>query len=164
MNGSAYALPLPAVTGGFIDTTLQQIPEVNSLLAQSINRVAGDQGLVLINLELASVVNLPVPDGFTTVTPLSDGAAVCCLATRKLAARALKQGGSAVVIYDLITGDIAVPQNPDGVTSVGPPASQGAAPATMPDRLILANARANTIAAVAYNGHRQVGIVVIRVH
>ncbi len=163
VNASAFVMPLPATVSGFVDSTVQQVPEMNSLLAQSINRLPGDQGLLWIDLDLASATDLPVPDGFTTVAALNDGASVCCLATRKLVGRALKQGGSAVVIYDLITGDIAVPQNPAGITSVGPPPSQNAAAAAASAQLVLANPRANTVAAVAYSGSKQAGIMVIRV-
>ncbi|MCU1235332.1 MAG: hypothetical protein JWP63_3299, partial [Candidatus Solibacter sp.] len=102
-----------------------------------------------------TAANLPLPDGFATVASLADGTTVCCFATHKLIARAVKQGGSAAVIYDLVTGDVNVVTNPENVTSIGPPAGQS--------RVVLANAMANTISAVAYNGNRQVGIMVIRI-
>lgn len=127
VNGSAFAMPVPSTVSGFTDATLQQIPEANSLLVQTISRLAGDEGFVLFNLDRQTVASLPLPDGFASVANLDDGATVCCLATHKLAARALKQGGSNGVIYDLVTGDVVVVANPDGVTSVGPPLSTSAA-------------------------------------
>jgi hypothetical protein len=158
-------MPLPNTVNAFGTATLQQIPEMNALLAQSVDKIAGDQGFVLFNLDAQTVSNLPLPDGFVTVTNLDDGATVCCLATRKLVARALKAGGSSVVIYDLVTGDVVVAPNPDNVTGIGPPAATGngggAAAAANPARLVLANSQANTVSAVAYNGNRQVGIIVI---
>src|SRR5205823_11111148 len=102
-----------------------------------------------------------------TVADLADGTTVCCFATRKLIARAVKQGGSNAVVYDLATGDVTVVPNPEGVTSVGPPATApgggNAGAAVTAARVVLANAMANTISAVAYTKNRQVGIMVIRV-
>src|SRR5215472_3377212 len=48
----------------------------------------GDQGFVLFNPDAQTVANLPVPDGFTTVANLDAGTVVCCLAMRKVVARA----------------------------------------------------------------------------
>jgi hypothetical protein len=108
-------------------------------------------------------VNLPLPDGFAAMNALGDGAVVCCLATRKIVGRATRQGASNVVIYDLVTGDFTVVANPEGVTSTGPPPGGGQAAPAAGTRLILANSRANTISAVAYNANRQTGIIVVRV-
>jgi len=163
VNASASLLSMPAGLNGFTDTTLQQIPQINALLVQTIDKVAGDEGLILFNLDLQTVQNLAVPDGFTTVAALEDNGAVCCLATRKLLARAQKQGGSALVIYDLLTNELAVSPNPDGVTSFGPPPGGGANAAANAARLISSNARANTAYAIAYTGNRQVGIIVVRI-
>jgi hypothetical protein len=158
VNGSAFVLPLPSTVNGFVDATVLQIPELNSVLAQTIYKVAGDQGLILFNLDLQTATNLPVPDGFTTVAGVDDGASICCLVTRKIVGKALKQGGSSLVIYDLVTGDLTVVPNPEGITSIGP--ANGAAAAA---GLAFSNSRANTVSAVAYNGNRQAGIIVVRV-
>jgi uncharacterized protein (TIGR03437 family) len=163
VNASTVLLAMPAGLNGFTDTTLQQIPQLNALLAQTVDKVAGDEGLILFNLDLQTVQNLPVPDGFTTVTALEDNGAVCCLATRRLLARAQKAGGAALVIYDLLTNELAVAPNPDGVTSFGPPPGGGVNAAANAARVISSNARANTAYAVAYNGTRQVGIIVVRI-
>jgi uncharacterized protein (TIGR03437 family) len=162
VNASAAAMPLPNAVTAFTNGALQQLPETNSLLVQTIDRVAGDQGFVLFNLDAQTAANLPLPDGFVSVASLADGATVCCFATHKLIARAVKPGGSAAVIYDLVTGDVNVVTNPDNVTSIGPAAAPAGAAVTAA-RVVLANAMANTISAVAYNGNRQVGIMVIRI-
>jgi len=166
VNASAVLLAMPAGLNGFTDSTLQQIPQLNALLAQTIDKTAGDEGLILFNLDLQTVQSLAVPDGFTTVAALEDNGAVCCLATRKLLARATKQGGASLVVYDLQTNELAVASNPDGVTSFGPPPGGGAnagANAANAARVISSNARANTAYAVAYTGNRQVGIMVVRI-
>jgi len=161
VNANVFTLPAPSTVNGFTNATLQQIQDINALLVQAIDKTAGDQGMVLFNLDTAKAMNLPVPEGFVNVNNLDDGATVCCLATRKLVGRALKQGGSNIVFYSLVNGDVTVVPNPDGVTSAGPPpaAGQGAAA----PRLILANSRANTVSAVAYTNNRQVGIMVVRI-
>jgi uncharacterized protein (TIGR03437 family) len=165
VNGNVFTLPVPSTVNAFVTATVQQIPEINSLLVQAIDKTAGDQGFVLFDLDAQTVTNLPLPDGFVTVNNLTDGASVCCLATRKLVARALKAGGSSVVMYDLVTGDVLVVPNPDNVTGIGPPpaANGGGAQAATAGRVVLANAQANTVSAVGYNGNRQVGIILIRI-
>lgn len=165
VNANAVTLPLPAGVSAFTSATLQPIPENNSLLVQAIDKLAGDQGFVLFNLDAQTAASLPLPDGFASVTNLDDGTTVCCFATRKLIARAVKPGGSSAVIYDLVSGDVSVVTNPGPVTSIGPPANPAPANggAVTAARLVLANANANTISAVAYTNNRQVGIMVIRI-
>ncbi|MCU1234317.1 MAG: hypothetical protein JWP63_2284, partial [Candidatus Solibacter sp.] len=124
VNASVVTMPLPNAVTAFTVGTLQQVPESNSLLVQTIDKLAGDQGFVLFNLDAQTAANLPLPDGFATVASLADGTAVCCFATHKLIARAVKQGGSAAAIYDLVTGDVNVVTNPENVTSIGPAAGQ----------------------------------------
>ncbi|MEO8595043.1 MAG: hypothetical protein ABI759_17115 [Candidatus Solibacter sp.] len=161
VNGNAVTLPVPAAVTAFTSATMQQIPEMDSLLLQTLDRAAGDQGFVLFNLDTQVAANLPLPDGFAGVATLNDNGTVCCLATRKLIARAVKQGGSNVVVYNLETGDVVVAPNPENVTSIGPAAAAGNAANAA--RVVIANAQANTIAAVAYNGNRQIGIILIRI-
>ena len=114
VNGNAVTMPVPAAVTAFTNATLLEIPEINSLLVQTFDKLAGDQGFVLFNLDAQTAKNLPLPEGFA---------------------------------------------------SVGPPA--GAAPASAnavtAARVIIANAQANTISAVAYTNNRQVGILVIRI-
>jgi hypothetical protein len=127
VNANVFTLNLPSGVSGFTDASLRKIPSVNSLLATTIDKIAGDQGLVLFNLDLQSAKALPVPAGFTAVEELDDGGTPCCLATRKLVARATKTGGSSLVIYDLNTNDILLVDNPQGITSIGPAPVQRAA-------------------------------------
>jgi uncharacterized protein (TIGR03437 family) len=155
-NGGVFELALPSGVDGFTDSSLQQIAAIDSLLVQTINKTAGDQGFVLFDLDRQNVSNLPVPDGFDTLAFLNDGANACCLNTRNLVARALAAGQSAIVVYDLVTGDLNIVANPSGVTSVGSPQ------ANAPNPLVAANSRANTVYGVAYRGNRQAGIIVIR--
>jgi len=111
VNGNAVTMPVPAAVTAFTNATLLEIPEINSPLVQTFDKLAGDQGFVLFNLDAQTAKNLPLPEGFA---------------------------------------------------SVGPPA--GAAPASAnavtAARVIIANAQANTISAVAYTNTRQVGILV----
>lgn len=151
-NGSVFELALPAGISGFTDASVQQIPALDALIVQTINKTAGDNGFVLFDLDAQKVTNLPVPDGFDTLAFLNDGTTVCCMSTRKLVARAVTTGQSSVVVYDLVTGDLAVVANPAGVTSVGAAAGT----------LVSANSRANTVYAVAFRGNKQAGIIVIR--
>ena len=158
VNGNAVTMPSPAGVTAFTNATILPIPEVNSLLVQTFDKLAGDQGFILFDLDAQTAGNLPLPDGFTSVASLNDGTTVCCLATRTLTARALKQGGSNVVVYRLDTGDVVVVSNPANVTNVGPPAGAAAG-----SRVVIANALANTVSAVAYINNRQAGILVIRI-
>jgi uncharacterized protein (TIGR03437 family) len=155
-TGAVFELALPAGIDGFTDSSVQQIPAIDGLLVQTLNTTAGDEGLVLFNLDQQTVTNLPVPNGFDTLAFLDDGTTVCCMNTRMLVARALKTGASSVVVYDLATGNLTVADNPAGVTSVGSPVAAAANP------LVAANARANTVYAVAYKGAKQAGIIVVR--
>ena len=151
-NGGVFELALPAGISGFTDASVQQIPAIDSLLVQTINKTAGDNGFVLFDLDAQKVTNLPVPDGFDTLAFLNDGTTICCMNTRKLVARAVTAGQSSVVVYDLVAGDLAVAPNPAGVSGIG--AATGA--------LVSANSRADTVYAVAYRGGKQAGIIVIR--
>jgi uncharacterized protein (TIGR03437 family) len=158
-NGNISSLSVAAPVKGFTDASVLQVPALVGLFAQNINKTAGDDGFSLFDLDAQTVTNIPVPDGYDTLAPLNDGATVCCLATRKLVLRALKQGGSAVAIYDLAAGTTTVVEGPQGVTSIGP----ATAAAGANGRLVAANARANTVYAVAYRGAKQAGIIVIHV-
>jgi len=158
VEASAFVLPLPTTASGFSNAVVQQVPQANWLQVQGIDKTAGDQGLVLFDLDQQTATNLFVPADYTTVGFLDDGATICCLTTRKLVARALKAGGSSMVVYNLATGDLTVVPSPAGVTSVGPPPG-----ATTAAGRVFSNARANTVSAVAYAGQKQAGIIIIRI-
>lgn len=99
VNGSAFVLASPGTVTGFTDASVQQVPEMNALVAQTIDKSAGDQGLVLFDLDLQTSTNLFVPDGFATVAALHDGTTVCCLATRKPAGRLISANSRANTVY-----------------------------------------------------------------
>jgi hypothetical protein len=113
--GSAFRLDLPAGVTGF--SGVQPVPELSSLVAIASNQVPGDAGLVFFDLQNEQQRFFPVPEGFQTVQLLD-----VFVNTRKLIARGIKTAasGTQYLIYDLITGDLTIPENPEGVAFVGP--------------------------------------------
>lgn len=114
VTGAAFRMSLPTGVTSFANPT--PAPQLNAVLAVAANRVAGDAGIVYFDLENAEARLLPTPEGFAQVNLLGVFAA-----TRKLAARGIRSGGggSQYLIYDLVTGDLLMPANPEGVTWVG---------------------------------------------
>lgn len=187
---TAFRFDPPANVG----TINQLVPvrELNLLVALGTNRSPGDAGLVLFDIEAVATRVLPVPEGFTAVQFLS-----VFPSTGKLVARGIRAEGAQLLVYDLKTGDLAVPANPEGVAFIGPPVQTGAAgpgpgfggggggqgpgpgqfprgggaggggaiPVLLtPAVQLRANAKANTVEAIAFNASRQqVGVVVLRV-
>jgi hypothetical protein len=119
-NETLFTLRAPADAVAFTDATVRKIPTLNTLIATTNEKVSGDHGLLVFDLNMQSVQVLYLPAGFTSVAELDDNGTVCCLATRKIVARALKTGGSNLVVYNLANNDFTVIENPQGVTSVGP--------------------------------------------
>ena len=90
-------------------------------------------------------------------------------------ARGTKTGntGSQFLIYDLVTRDLILVPNPDGVTSVGAAAAQPAGPGQggLPPgaglaitRITVPNRKANTVATVGLDeAGKQIGVVVVRI-
>ena len=114
VTASAFRMDLPMGVTSFANPV--PLPAVNAVLALATNRVAGDAGFVYFDLENADARLLPAPEGFAQVNLLG-----VFTATRKLVARGIKAGGagSQYLIYDLVTGDLLMPSNPEGVTWVG---------------------------------------------
>jgi len=173
VNASAFQMSLPTGITSF--GNLGVVKEMNALIGMGLNRVAGDAGFVLFDLERAEARSFPVPEGFARVEMVG-----IFTTTRKLVARGIKAGGAAsqYLIYDLASGDLLMPDNPTGVVAVGGIPQQagqgggatlpapGGTPVTpqAPTVLQRANPRANTVAAFAYNrAGKQVGVVVLRV-
>jgi hypothetical protein len=179
-TGSLVALRAPTSISGFT-VPLQQIPDLNWLVSEATNRVRGDGGLIVFDLDNQVVTTLPLPDGFDSVAEQG-----IYLATRKVVALGQRNGGrgSAFVLYDLKNGNVSVVPNPQGVAFVGPrPTAAGGAGGGAPPGgagggalpggaaglagargLISANTNANTISAIGLDGAgRQVGIVVVRI-
>jgi hypothetical protein len=154
---------------------LRPVPAMGTLVGTAVSRAAGDQGLVVFKLDEGAAAVLPVPDGFNTVAELD-----VFLATRKLVARAVRPRGSQLVIYGLADGSLTVVPNPDGVASIGPvqaaqvpnptpvpvpvPNPGGGGAAANVARLLAPNAKANTVAGIAFDAEgNQKGVVVVRV-
>ena len=172
VSGAINRLDLPSGVTGF--GNLSTIPAIGALVAPATNRVQGDNGLVLFDLETATAKLLPAPDGFASVQ-----IAGIFATTRKIVGRGLKDqnSGSQFIVYDLVSGDASIIPNPEGVAFVGPlPAAApggggGGAPgggggqAQQPQAVTLrANPRAGTIAATAWNAQRRaVGIALLQV-
>ncbi len=188
-SNSAYRLDLPSGVTSFGNVTV--VAQLGLLVAAGTNRVAGDAGLVVFDLDRLETRRLAVPDGFATVAEVG-----VFPATRKLVARGVKpqNAGSQLLVYDLATADVAVVANPEGVDSVGPAQAApggggpggvfipgGGFPGGLPGglpvggpgagaagagqaRLMVANSKANSVAAIALAADgKQAGIVVLRV-
>ena len=169
--GSPFRLDLPAGIVGFQQVT--PVPALNGLVATAISsRVAGDGGLVYFNLETEKTTVFPVPEGFQTVTLIG-----IFQNTRKMIARGNKANGNQYLIYDLVTGNLIQPPNPDGVAYVGvlpavagppgppgqPPPGGGGQPQVQVQWQVVSQ-KSNTIVALGYDAARNpVGIVAIKV-
>jgi len=113
VSASAFRLDLPTGVTSFANPVA--LPAMNAVLALATNRIAGDAGFVVFDLGNAEARLLPTPEGFAQVSFLG-----VFMATRKLAARGIRSGGgSQYLIYDLVTGDLLSPANPEGVAWVG---------------------------------------------
>lgn len=159
-------------------TGLVPVPELNLLVATGTNRQAGDAGLVVYNLEDITVRTFPVPEGFASLQFVR-----AFPVARKLLARGNRADGSRLLIYDLISGDVSVVPNPDGVAFFGNPPAQapggqpggpgqppgpGGNPPGQPQLAagtgIEPNPKANTVAAIGFSAERrQTGLVVVRI-
>ena len=161
---SAFRMDLPAGITTFLGLT--PAPAMNALIAPTMNRAVGDAGFVFFDLDSAEARVLPVPEGFVVVNLVG-----VYSTTRKLVARGTKAGqsGFQYLIYDLVSGDLLMPPNPEGVAFLGgvPARVQpGTAPGQpqAPSILQRANPKANTVTAFGYNaGGKQVAVVVLRV-
>jgi len=130
VTATTFRLDLPPSVTSFTAPT--PLSALNAILALATNRVAGDAGFVFFDLENAEARLLPTPEGFAQVSLLG-----IFPATRKLVVRGIKSGGSGAeyLIYDLATGDLIFPLNPEGVAWVGNvlrPAGQAGTPQPAP--------------------------------
>ncbi|MGH9658248.1 MAG: hypothetical protein ACRD96_06870, partial [Bryobacteraceae bacterium] len=163
VSASAFRMNLPPEVGSF--QNLQPVPQLSSLIGLATNTIPGDAGFVIFDLDRNQTRILPLPDGFASMTQ-----AGVFLATRKLVARGFKPGnlGSQLLIYDLVTGDLAILPNPPNIEFFGPPPQaqqpQPGQPPQPPAQLLISNTKSNTVAAVAYDGaRRQAGVIVVRI-
>lgn len=164
---TSFRLDLPSGVQGF--SNLQALPALSSLIALGRNKTAGDAGVILFDLDAGTALPpFPVPDGFSTVQIVDVFAT-----TRKLVASGtLADGsGSRYLIYDLLTGDLTMVQNPAGVAFVGsvPAAGGGRGPGGGgagggAASLESADLKANTITAVTFGADKkQNGLMLVRV-
>jgi len=114
VNLTATRLQLPPGVTSFAG--LRPVGSTGLLVAPAQKSTAGDEGLVVFDLDEAKAKLLPVPDGFMNVQLVD-----VMLATRKLVARGVKTGntGAQYMIYDLVTTELELIPNPPGVAWVG---------------------------------------------
>ncbi len=171
VSGSAFSLSLPTGITSFAGVT--PVPLLGALVATARTRTPGDGGLIWFDLENETSRILPVPSGFASIQLVA-----VYETTRKVIARGIRpdNAGSQYLIFDLITGDLVMAPNPEGVVFVGAlPAQQapggggggGQQPQQpqQPAQLQVVNEKSNFLAGVAFNEQRrQVGVVAVRVH
>ena len=163
VTSSSFRFDLPPDVQTF--SNLIPIPEMNSVLGLATNRVAGDAGLIFFDFDLAASKLLPTPSGFAVVAPIA-----VYPATRKLLARGTKTNPAATefLLYDLVSGDLTIIPNPEGVSFVGQlPAVAGAGGGGGGQVQVLqrANVKANVMEAVTYSAVRkQTGVILIQVN
>jgi hypothetical protein len=167
---SAFRMNLPTEVTSFAGAVA--VPELSAVLGLATNRVNGDAGIVYFDLDKEQSRVFPVPDGFQTVQFVS-----VMTNNRKIVARGIRpqNTGSQYLIYDLRTGDLAMPPNPEGVAFVGAlPAAQPGQPGAgqpgqggpqqPPAQYQAVNIKSSTITAVGFNENREpAGILTIRV-
>jgi hypothetical protein len=166
VNATIFRFDLPQGVNNFSGGT--RVPALNLIVAQANNRVAGDAGLVLFDLERTEARLLPTPEGFAAVNFLGVLPSI-----RRLVARGTRSGntGTQVLVYNLENGDLEIVPNPEGVAWLGSPVGQqqpgqpgqpGQQVVNLPVRL---NPKANSVEAIAFGeDRRQKGVVVIRVN
>lgn len=166
VTNTALRLDLPAGVTQFAGA--QPIPGLTAILALAANQQPGDAGFVYFDLERETSRVLPVPEGFASVNLLAvfEG-------QRKIVARGNKAAGagSQYLIYDLLTGDLQMPENPPGVVFVGAaPAQPGGAGGGQggqqlpPAQYQVVNEKSGYIAAVGFNQERDpVGVLTLRI-
>jgi uncharacterized protein (TIGR03437 family) len=165
-SGQTFSMPVPPEINGF--TNLAPAGVLQGLIALGRVRANGDAGLVLFDFESATARIFPTPDGFASVQTVGQNSGLMP-SVRKLIARGLKanNAGSQLLIYDVLTGDLAMPAAPAGCTFVGTvPAAQtpGQPPAQQPVQLLSFNQKANSIVAGCFDDNRRLtGFLQIRV-
>jgi uncharacterized protein (TIGR03437 family) len=166
VNSTVFRFDLPAGVNNFSGGT--RVPALNLLVAQANNRVAGDAGIVIFDLEKAEARLLPTPEGFAAANAIG-----ILPSLRKVVARGIRTNaaGAQILVYDLISGDVEIVANPEGVAWLGSPPAQGPAPGMppmpgqqTPQIPVRVNAKANTLEAIAFGeDRRQRGIAVIQI-
>jgi uncharacterized protein (TIGR03437 family) len=161
INGTVLRFDLPSGVNAFSNAV--RIPALNLIVAPANNRIVGDAGIILFDLERTESKLLPTPEGFASINYLG-----LLPSIRRLVARGVRTGGAGtqILVYNLENGDLEIIPNPEGVNWIGSPIVQqqpGQQPAVqIPARL---NAKANSVEAIAFGeDRRQKGVIVIRVN
>lgn len=168
VGGSTFRLDLPPEIATF--TNITPIPEMTLLVAQANaqgSNVIGGAGLVIFDIENQQARLLPTPAGFAAVQLLSTFPV-----TRKLLTRGTRTdpAGSQLLLYDMVTGDLQILPNPDGVSWVGQvpnaPAGPGQPPPQQPAPPIQHfSPRSNAVHVMGYGANRQAaGMILVRVN
>jgi uncharacterized protein (TIGR03437 family) len=167
VGGSTFRLDLPPEIANF--TNISPIPEMTLLVAQANaqgSNVIGGAGLVIFDIENQQARLLPTPAGFAAVQLLSTFPV-----TRKLLARGTRTdpAGSQLLLYDMVTGDLQILPNPEGVSWVGQvpntPPGPGQPPQQPAQPMQQFSPRSNAVHVMGYGANRQpAGIILVRVN
>jgi uncharacterized protein (TIGR03437 family) len=166
-TGSSFRLDLPPGVAGF-----GQVREELALFsilapANATPNGNGDAGIAVFDLDSATAKLLPTPEGFAAVQILG-----IFDSTRKVVARGTRTGntGSSILIYDLVSGDLFIPNVPPSCTFAG--VLPGAAPGQggggggqqqQAVNLTNLNPKANAVVAGCFDANRRLtGFLYIR--
>jgi hypothetical protein len=158
--GTAFAMALPPEVASFQGAV--RFPEISAVAALGTNnrQAAGDAGVVVFDFDEERTQLFPTPEGFQSVTVLG-----LVANTRKLAARGNRGAqGSQLLLYDLVTGDLTVVPNPEGVVFAGMAPGQ---PGTPPQPAVVMQSlltKANAVVAAGFDAERRVaGLMLVRI-
>ncbi len=163
VNATVFRFDLPQGVSNFSGGA--RVPALNLIVAQANNRINGDAGLILFDLERTESRLLPTPEGFAAVNFLGVLPSI-----RRVVARGTRTGnaGTQILVYNLENGDLEIVPNPEGIAWIGSPIVQqqpgqpGQQVVNLPVRL---NQKANSVEAIVFGeDRRQKGVVVIGVN
>ncbi len=160
VNATVFRFDLPQGVSNFSGGA--RVPALNLIVAQANNRINGDAGLILFDLERTESRLLPTPEGFAAVNFLGVLPSI-----RRVVARGTRtaNAGTQILVYNLENGDLEVIPNPEGIAWIGSPIVQqqpGQPAVNLPVRL---NGKSNSVEAIVFGeDRRQKGVVVIRVN
>lgn len=170
VGGSTFRLDLPPEIATF--SNLTPIPEMTLLVAQGTaqgSNLIGGAGLVLFDIENQQARLLPTPAGFVSVQLLNTFPV-----TRKLLARGNRSepAGSQLLLYDMVTGDLQILPNPEGIAWVGqvpnvptPGQMPGQTPQQPTPPLQHFSPRSNAVHIVGFGANRQPsGVLLVRIN
>jgi len=166
MNNDPLSAALKVAGAGLAAQSARlRVVSENMANAQATARTPGDAGIVVFDLENAAARLLPTPANFTSVQPMT-----IFPATRKLIARGTRTdpAGTQLLVYDLVSGDLQIIPNPEGVSFVGQAPNapgQPGQPAQPQPALQNINPKSNAVTMVGFDGQRRpVGVLLVQVH